>query len=446
MIRQIIVNGFKTLTEFEMDFKPGLNILVGPNGSGKTNIISFFEFLGYLQDMNIPDAISKSGGAGSILTKIAENKYQNSISATITGTVKLGYKRYLYYQYHFRILLRETGESIVYSDQKLMIKLRTVESIAQQRIHDYDLVIGLNINANSNVVPAISKINENLKELNRPYDSPHKLSKDEITKRIKQTLTSLDPDESIISRLRMICRAFYYPIYADIHGGQVYNIEPSKAKTPDDSAKTPGVGKDGSGLYSTLYALTKTKKNRRQNVFFRPFFSSSRYREDATLENILKYTRLANKWITNINVTNNAFDQQLRVRVVLQGLINTSTILPLSSMSDGTVKWISLVTIILTNQTMFAIEEPENYLHPLMLSELISIMRAHMKKDRFVIMSTHSETLLNNAVPEEIIVISYTNGKTTAKRIPNAEALSEEIRNTGFGLGYYYISGSVGDE
>jgi predicted ATPase len=95
---------------------------------------------------------------------------------------------------------------------------------------------------------------------------------------------------------------------------------------------------------------------------------------------------------------------------------------------------------------MFSIEEPENYLHPLMLSEIISIMRTYTKKERLILMSTHSETLLNNATPDEIIVVSYKNGKTTAKRVSNANELTTEIRDTGFGLGYYYMSGSFDNE
>ena len=39
---------FCSLYRFKMDISRGLNILVGPNGSGKTNIIMFFEFLSHL--------------------------------------------------------------------------------------------------------------------------------------------------------------------------------------------------------------------------------------------------------------------------------------------------------------------------------------------------------------------------------------------------------------
>ncbi|MFC1905089.1 AAA family ATPase, partial [Chloroflexota bacterium] len=61
MIRKIEVDGFKTLSNFVLELKPGLDILVGPNGSGKTNIISFFEFLGLLQAMSGSDTVSSAG-------------------------------------------------------------------------------------------------------------------------------------------------------------------------------------------------------------------------------------------------------------------------------------------------------------------------------------------------------------------------------------------------
>ena len=44
MITKIKVDGFKSLKNFELELHEGLNILVGPNGSGKTNIVLFFEF------------------------------------------------------------------------------------------------------------------------------------------------------------------------------------------------------------------------------------------------------------------------------------------------------------------------------------------------------------------------------------------------------------------
>jgi predicted ATPase len=128
---------------------------------------------------------------------------------------------------------------------------------------------------------------------------------------------------------------------------------------------------------------------------------------------------------------------------------NYHATLPLSAMSDGTIKWISLITAVLTAASIFSIEEPENYLHPLMQAQILHIMREILFKHRqysFTIMTTHSETILNNSNPEELIVVSFADGRTNAQRCKNVADLQTEIKKTGFGLGYYYLAGAVQDE
>jgi predicted ATPase len=115
-------------------------------------------------------------------------------------------------------------------------------------------------------------------------------------------------------------------------------------------------------------------------------------------------------------------------------------------MSDGTIKWLSLITAILTSRTIFSIEEPENFLHPWMQAEIAQIMRDHIsekKAESFVLMTTHSESLLNSSQPEEIIIVDLKEGRTIAKRIENLQLIRDEISNSGFGLGHFYFSNSI---
>ena len=84
MITKIEVNGFKSLKDFELTLHNGLNILVGPNGSGKTNIVLFFEFLSKLVSMPVSEAITEMGGFGFIFQK-TEKGYVDCIKVKIEG-------------------------------------------------------------------------------------------------------------------------------------------------------------------------------------------------------------------------------------------------------------------------------------------------------------------------------------------------------------------------
>lgn len=62
----IELKGYKSIRHQRVDFK-NINILIGANGSGKSNFISFFEFLNKLYNRNLSEYISLKGGEDKIL-------------------------------------------------------------------------------------------------------------------------------------------------------------------------------------------------------------------------------------------------------------------------------------------------------------------------------------------------------------------------------------------
>lgn len=79
---KISISGFKSIKELN-NFKLGpLNILIGSNGAGKSNFISFFKLLNELVEGRLQKYIQKSGGSNTLLYH--GNKTTNEISLELT--------------------------------------------------------------------------------------------------------------------------------------------------------------------------------------------------------------------------------------------------------------------------------------------------------------------------------------------------------------------------
>src|SRR5580692_9662745 len=70
VLEQISLSGYKSIRELKaFHLSSGLNVLIGANGSGKTNFIRFFELLGHLMDPNkgLQNYVSARGRADAFL-------------------------------------------------------------------------------------------------------------------------------------------------------------------------------------------------------------------------------------------------------------------------------------------------------------------------------------------------------------------------------------------
>ena len=66
MLRRVILNGFKSIKAMELELH-ALNILIGANGAGKSNRVSFFKMLNEMMAERLQQYIGMSGRAQSIL-------------------------------------------------------------------------------------------------------------------------------------------------------------------------------------------------------------------------------------------------------------------------------------------------------------------------------------------------------------------------------------------
>lgn len=476
MIKKITINGFRSLQNFEMDITSGLNILIGPNGAGKTNIILFFEFLSKLTEMSLVRAISTCGGIGLLFQRVSDGKFVDSITCKLEGEFQ--YRDYsprqAYYKFEFEVRASSERDEVFFASQKLKYRSFNLQpdlfsKKSNLKKDKWDLVVSTQHNDLEPDKVEIEhidfrKIDDDFfrRRAHEPISNtreamPNKRQRIETcSKLIAKSLQNDMILPIILSRFKNGIGG----IVEDMVGGEIFNIIPSEVRKAEDAATPSGINRDGSGLASTLYSLKRPKgqASKFRRSFMRPlyygglgYYRSSRLRhfnhikEKEILELIIEQIKLVNDQIINLDVTLDHSENQLKIMVTVKNS-KGSVQLPFSLLSDGTIKWIALLTAIFTHSSIFAIEEPENFIHPHMQQEIIKIMRSAYEANRhesFVLLTSHSETLLNAAKPSEIILVSMENGATSTKRPENQDALKKEMSRSGFGLGHFYLSGAL---
>lgn len=65
---KIEIKGYKSFKDLKLELKP-INILIGANGSGKSNFLSFFEFLNRLYEQKLTEYVALGGGIDNYSSK-----------------------------------------------------------------------------------------------------------------------------------------------------------------------------------------------------------------------------------------------------------------------------------------------------------------------------------------------------------------------------------------
>ena len=96
----IQIQGYKSIKNAELQIKP-INILIGANGAGKSNFLSFFDFLNSIYEQRLKEYVSLNGGVDRMLFRGRE--ITNEISAHVkfgpngySFTIEPGAEHFIY--------------------------------------------------------------------------------------------------------------------------------------------------------------------------------------------------------------------------------------------------------------------------------------------------------------------------------------------------------------
>lgn len=144
-------------------------------------------------------------------------------------------------------------------------------------------------------------------------------------------------------------------------------------------------------------------------------------------------------------------EQRQRTLIIPTVHLGQSQLSP-NQLSEGTFRALSLIFYIMTDKSgLLLIEEPEVCIHHGLLNSMIQIIKEY-SREKQIIFSTHSEGVVDQLLPEDVILVSkHANRGTVATPIPRAmsrrqfSALKKYLENYG-NLGEYWKQSGLKNE
>ena len=369
-----------------------MNVLVGPNASGKSNFLDVIEFLGDCVREDMVPALERRGGYNRVQFR---GEATGQIRITVQASVTKNSSPTAPDEYQLTIGSYRRGE------QRL---LRRQEAFKFKRYAGRGRRI--TINGARFQVANLSRRGETERE--RTFG----LRSDSLG---LATLPRLAPDEGgdEVGRVAELFASF-----------RVFNIDVSEARRPASQRDNEALRNDASNVAAFLHHLSDDSE-----VF-------DRLQDDA---------RALVPGLTEIDFRPvGGSEEAVAVLLKESGLRGTTT---LAEASFGTIRALALLALLYDPKPplLTCVEEIDHGLHPYAFDRLIELVREASTRTQFVI-ATHSPAFVNRLYASELLVCER--GHDGATRLPAID--SDRVREievaagNELGLGELWFSGSLG--
>ena len=364
-----------------------LNVLIGPNGSGKTNLI---EVLGLLQSTStdLSEPIREGGGITEWLWKgngkrSVSSPPKASIEVLISPQQGLMLLRY-------RIAFTRVGYAMEILDERIENELPVGRSPKPYFYYAYE-----------SGRPVIN-VKAGRRELKREDVDP------------KQSILSQRKDPDQYPEITYLGRMFSScAFYRDWEFG--LNSEARQIHAPDQ--QSDHLEEDGTNLALMVSRMKAEPPVKTQLLRYLKEF----YRDAEDVNAVIRESLI---------------DLRLEER--------SGFTTPAVRLSDGTLRWLSLLAILLnpTPPPLVCIEEPELGLHPDVIPLLAGLLIDASQRMQLIV-TTHSDVLIEGLTetPESVIVCEKQEGATTLRRLQKND-LSKWLEE--YSLGELWRKGEIG--
>ncbi|MEW8221953.1 MAG: AAA family ATPase [Candidatus Thiodiazotropha taylori] len=422
MINELTIRNYRSIRDDKITLQP-LTVLIGANGSGKSNLVKALEFLSEIPALGVRLAVSRQGGRNGMVSKeIPLNKirnsptfisyrvclpppvpgpdtpesvdvehsfelqFTNSRSFTITQE-KLQFHKVLYVGH---VLSEDENSKQVEPDSPLhyssdssftihhtnnKITYNVIPEFSNDNIHTYLSWLGLE--SLSEKISSPDELTNFVNTIRTSFNKPKKKN----NKNIKKSELFLDPHIKTIADFSAHAQRFLDSVKAI----KRYDLLLHELRREQDPSDSQELSKTGQNLPSALRIIKAENKE-------------SFRRLQTTFETIAPH-------ISNMK------PQSLRTGKEFIEFVESKSGREIESWesSDGSLRALAILIALETTSLgeTVIIEEPEQNLHPWAIRSLIDHIRVIVEEKNIqVILTTHSEHVLERINKQEVRVVT----------------------------------------
>lgn len=379
-IKRVRASNFKSFKELDIEFG-GFNILVGANASGKSNLVHVIEFLRDVAESGLGNAISMQGDV-EFLRNVGLGPNDNTrIEFDAEVDVRIMHQEELLEvrarEMSYSLELSYENDNFSVEQDRSEVKADFYRLVRENGEYEEESKVGtskLVMNNEKGEVKFNWSLDGDVPKEDVP-ELPFFLQEGEFPK--------ISDKESILEQ--PFFGQPFYPIRRGLTRISIYEFDTKAQKKAAPISGKTEIEEDGSNVALVLKNLIEDKEQRRK---------------------LLNLLRDILPFVEDIGIDRFA-GRSLIVKLKESHL---NDYLPASLLSDGTVKIVALlIALYFENKPIIVFEEPDDNLHPHLISRLIEMMeeQSHRKQ---IFITTHNAEMIKHADIDDVYLVSRDKG------------------------------------
>lgn len=406
-LTKIEINNYRSCIETTLEPNIGLSALIGPNGSGKTNVLSALQLLSAL-------------GSSRHLSHSRSSMNNDAFSSDCV----------------LKAWFNWNGKPIIYQAQ--------ISLVNNEKNHD-EILSAVESWYIFSITGSRKKVGIPLGILSDDYRYPRGRSlRDSL---VEYLATQYSSSESAAQTIDCLQDVLSFVRSISYYSASIFTNPsncPISFEVESESGARRGISISGHKKF--LYDLYTAYKNESSEF---ELFMELVGKNGIRLIDGLSFNEIeTSSSVYKVSVGGHLTSKEKKNNLIIPNFLISENALSPSQLSEGTFKTLALIFYLISDHgSLMLIEEPEVCVHHGLLSSIIGLIKIY-SNDKQIIISTHSDQLLDSLDIESVFKVTRDEEGTTVSNIKKSlssdelKSLKDYLQNEG-GLGEYWKHGEL---